>query len=514
MDAINAVIYARFSSHNQQEQSIEGQLRYCNEYAAQHGYTVINEYIDRAITGTSDQRPAFQQMIRDAAGRGFRFILVWKLDRFSRNRYDSAIYKRQLSKHGVRVLSVTEGVGDGDEGMLLEAILEAMAETYSRQLSQNVRRGMMETARKGLSCGGPAFMGYTVDADKRYVVDPSGAAIVQRIFDMYAQGYTKTEIVRALNEAGHRNANGKPFTINNITKTLQNVRYTGVYKYADFELPGGMPQIIAPDLWDACQRRMQAKPPRVRERANYLLLGKVFCGHCGKALVGLSGHGKSGVAHRYYGHGANVRSTCKKHAEKKDWLEWYVTDQSCRYVLDPRNTDFIAQRVCAAWKAENDGGADGIADRIKAIDRELDRIARSFAAAVPAIQAVLNTQASELQTERNQLQAEYARLQARRPLDVQEVKQYLRQLCVGDPRDEAVQQHVIDTFINCVYVWDDKILVYFNVRDGGQIEYARAKEHAAGVRLDSTTAHQIDVKANTLYVFVGGYIGIVCLRTS
>ena len=513
MDAINAVIYARFSSHNQQEQSIDGQLRYCRDYAAQHGYTVINEYIDRAITGTSDQRPAFQQMIRDAAGRGFRFILVWKLDRFSRNRYDSAIYKRQLSKYGVRVLSVTEGVGEGDEGMLLEAILEAMAETYSRQLSQNVKRGMLENARKGLSCGGRPFLGYKVDENKRFVVDPAEAAIVQRIFGMYASGSSKTEIVRVLNNAGYRNSDGRPFTFNGITKTLSNVRYTGVYKYADVEIHGGMPQIITPDLWEACQRRMRSQPPKVREKAEYLLLGKVFCGHCGRALIGLSGKGKSGNVWRYYGHRSGTLPKCSKKPEKKAWLEWYVTDQACRYVLDPRNTDFIAQRVCAAWKAENDGGADGIADRIKAIDRELDKIARSFAAAVPAIQAALNAQATDLQTERDQLQAEYARLQARRPLDAQEVKQYLQQLCVGDPHDEDVQRQVIDTFVNCVYVWDDKIVIYFNVRDGGQVEYAKAKEHAAGVRADSTSPHQIADKANTmLYVFVGGYIGIVCLR--
>lgn len=508
---VNVVIYARFSSHNQQEQSIDGQLRACREYAAQHDYRIITEYIDRAITGTSDQRPDFQRMIRDAAGRGFRFILVWKLDRFSRNRYDSAIYKRQLEKYGVRVLSVTEGVGEGDEGMLLEAILEAMAETYSRQLAQNVRRGMHENAIKCLSCGGPPILGYKVNADKCFEVDPQGAAIVQRIFTLYASGAGKQEIADTLNGDGFRNVQGKPFTINNVTKTLSNKRYTGLYKFGDVEIENGMPQIIAPDLWDACQARMQTRPPRIRERANYLLLGKVFCGHCGRALVGLSGHGKSGAAHRYYGHGASARAICKKRAEKKAWLEWYVTDQACKYVLDPANIDFIAQRVCAAWAAENNGDADAIEDRIKAIDREMDKIAKAYASAVPAIQTALNTQATDLQTEREQLQAKFGQLKARRPLHVDEVKRYLTQLCLGDPHDEDTQKQVIDTFINCVYVWDDKIVVYFNVRDGGQVTLQQAEAHLDGFAPSEQCSTKLKTR-RTYYIFVGGYIGIVCLR--
>lgn len=509
---VNAVIYARFSSHNQQEQSIEGQLRYCHEYASRCGYTIVTEYIDRAISGTTDNRPEFQRMIKDAAGRGFQFVLVWKLDRFSRNRYDSAIYKRQLQKHGVRVLSVTENVGAGDESLLLEAILEAMAETYSRQLSQNVKRGMLESARKGLSTGGRLFLGYKVNENKQFVIDPAGAAIVQRIFTMYAHGSSKQEIVDALNASGCRNASGKPFTFNGVSKTLENVRYTGVYKYAEIEIPDGMPRIIEQDLWDAVQARLHSSPPRIREKANYLLLGKVFCGHCGRALIGTSGHGKSGNVWRYYAHRSGTTPPCNKKPERKAWLEQYVTEQACRYVLNPDNTDFIAQRVCIAWKTENGGNADAIKDRLKAIEKELTQITNAFAAAAPVIRDRLNAQAETLAEERDQLQTELARVQARRPLDVEDVKRYLSQLCVGDPADEETQRQVIDTFVNCVYVWDDKIVIYFNVKDGGQVTYLQAKTDAAGVLPDLTTAHHSEISTNMLYVFLGGCVGLVCLR--
>lgn len=190
----DVVIYARYSSEHQNEQSIEGQLRYCYEYAAHHGFRVVGEYIDRALSGTrADSRPDFQRMIADSRKRVFQYVLVWKLDRFARNRYDSAIYKNELKKNGVRVLSVTEGIGEGSESIILEAVLEAMAEEYSRQLSQNVRRGMNETAMKCNSVGGTIPLGYRVEG-KKLVVEEKEAEIVRYIFQQYAAGVGKNPL--------------------------------------------------------------------------------------------------------------------------------------------------------------------------------------------------------------------------------------------------------------------------------------------------------------------------------
>ena len=114
-----AVIYARYSCSSQTEQSIEGQLHDAYDFASREGYTVIREYIDRAMTGTNDNRPSFQKMIKDAERQDFRYILVWKLDRFARNRYDSAVHKHQLSKFGVKVVSVKENITDTPDGVIL-----------------------------------------------------------------------------------------------------------------------------------------------------------------------------------------------------------------------------------------------------------------------------------------------------------------------------------------------------------------------------------------------------------
>ena len=180
-------------------------------------------------------------------------------------------------------------------------------------------------------------------------------------------------------------------------------------------------------------------------------------------------------------------------------------------MLNPDNTDFIARRVCKAWAAENNIDFDAIEARIKAIDREMDKIAKAYASAVPAIQNALNAQATDLQTERQQLAEHLAKLHARRPLEVAEIKRYLAQLCVGDPHDAETQKQVIDTFINCVYVWDDKIVIYFNVKDGGQVTLQQAETHLEEFAYTEQSPTNLQT-GRTYLVFVGGYIGIVCLR--
>ena len=119
---MKAVIYARYSSDNQREESIDGQLRECKKFAEYNGITIVGEYIDR---------PEFQRMIKDSYKAVFDTVIVWKLDRFARNRYDSARYKALLKKNGVRVISATEKISEDASGILLESLLEGYAEYYS-----------------------------------------------------------------------------------------------------------------------------------------------------------------------------------------------------------------------------------------------------------------------------------------------------------------------------------------------------------------------------------------------
>ena len=179
---MNAVIYARYSSDNQREESIEGQLRECQALAEANDMVIVDTYIDRALSAKTDNRPDFQRMIKESANGLFELVIVWKLDRFARNRYDSAHYKSVLQKNGVKVISATEKISQNSEGILLESLLEGMAEYYSAELSEKVTRGLTENALKCKYNGGTLPIGYSTDKNQCFVIDPLTAPAVLESF--------------------------------------------------------------------------------------------------------------------------------------------------------------------------------------------------------------------------------------------------------------------------------------------------------------------------------------------
>lgn len=224
---VNAVVYARYSSHGQQEQSIDGQLRDCYAYAEREGLLVVGEYIDRAISAKTDDRPDFQKIISDSSKKQFQYVIVWKLDRFARNRFDSEIHKATLKKYGVKVLSAKENIADNPEGQLLEGILESMAEHYSNSLSTNVKRGQRESVLKGSHVGGIPSFGFksVKDGDRmRLVADENNAPIIQCVFEQYAKGTPKKKIMEELTARGILNYNGRPLTLSCLQHALHNTK--------------------------------------------------------------------------------------------------------------------------------------------------------------------------------------------------------------------------------------------------------------------------------------------------
>ena len=217
---MKAVIYARYSSDNQREESIEGQLRECTAYCKKNDITILRTYIDRAMSAKTDHRPDFQRMIRDSAKGLFDVIIVWKLDRFARNRYDSAHYKAQLRKYGVKVLSATENISDGPEGIILESMLEGMAEYYSAELSEKVIRGHTENALKCKYNGGTPTFGYVIDKDKYYQIDPHTAPVVLESYIRYDQGATMKEVMEYMAENGFTTIRGRKIDLNFIALSL------------------------------------------------------------------------------------------------------------------------------------------------------------------------------------------------------------------------------------------------------------------------------------------------------
>mgnify|MGYP002514712293 CR=1 FL=1 len=355
---MKAVIYARYSSDSQREESIEGQIRECTEYAEHHGITVLAHYIDRALSARTADRPEFQRMITDSETQIFDAVLVWKLDRFSRNRYDSAHYKHILKKNRVRVISVKENISEGPEGIILESMLEGYNEYYSAELSQKIQRGQHENAVKAKSNGGNIPYGLMVGEEHSLVANPLTAPIVHEIYERYDDGQTMSEIKDWLNVQGIKTKKGKNFTIGGVSTILHNRKYIGEYKYGDIIIPGGIPAIIEAELFERVQSRLEGNkkaPARAKADEEYLLTTKLFCGHCGAYMCGESGKSRNGTVHHYYKCVSvkKKRTNCKKKAVRKQWLEDLVVTEVMKVVMDDKAIEAIVSMVMDLQDREN-----------------------------------------------------------------------------------------------------------------------------------------------------------------
>ena len=274
---MTAVIYARYSSDNQREESIEGQIRECTDYAEKNGITVIKHYIDRAFSAKTDNRPEFQQMIKDSGKKLFDVVLVWKCDRFARNRFDSANYKMILKKNGVHLISVMEPIAEGSQGILVETLLEGMAEYYSAELSEKVIRGQTENALKGKCTGGTGTIGYKIDDDKFYHLDPLTAPLALEAFQRYDNGDKMVEIINFLNDKGVRNMLGGKMTHSSVNTMLKNRRYIGELSFRDIVVPDAIPAIVPKDLLDRVQKRLNKNMRVARQTRNICIRAGEKC---------------------------------------------------------------------------------------------------------------------------------------------------------------------------------------------------------------------------------------------
>lgn len=355
-----AALYARFSSDNQRAESIDAQLRAMRGYCAQHHFTIVNTYVDEARSATTDRRPAFQQMIIDSAAHTFDIVLVHKLDRFARNRYDSAIYKRELKKNGVAVYSVLENLDNSPESVIMESVLEGMAEYYSQNLGREVMKGMTETALQCKHTGGKPPLGYDVDpVTKKLVINEGEAEIVRAIFEMYAEDSGYSDILRMLHERGARTKAGNAFAKNSLHEILCNQKYAGVYVFnrsspkapdgtrnshrsKDAEeivtIPGGCPQIVSTDIYNKVAERMSGHKRdggRRNAKQRYLLSGKLFCRDCGRAMVGNAHRCGRNKALLVTYRCPSQRHVCRNKEINRDYLERYVIVLLEREIFDP-----------------------------------------------------------------------------------------------------------------------------------------------------------------------------------
>lgn len=465
MPKIKCVIYARYSCSNQTEQSIEGQLHDCQKYAENNNIQVIGRYIDRAYSATSDRRPEFQRMIKDSSKRLFDMVLVWKLDRFSRNRYDSAIYKSKLKKNGVRVVSVTENISDNPEGILMESILEGYAEYYSAELGQKVKRGMRETAAKGRITGHVPF-GYKVSENNTYEVDPVNAYAVKKIFEMYVTGMTHKEISAWLIDNGYKTSYGNEFTPPAIRTVLTRKRYTGTYTYADAVFHDESQRIIDDETYAAAQRLLESnckEGARHKARTQYLLYGKLICGKCRKMMHGECGRGGNGTKYYYYKCTARKKQgTCDKKPIPKDYIEDYVIDNILNKVLNTALTDKIIDTIMKIQDSAKEH------PEIALLKSSLTEVEKRISNLLNAMeQGVITTSTKdrleELEGMQTTIRAELAEAELNnRKISRSELQIFFKNLRSIDIKDYSSKRTLIDTFVNKILLWDDKIIIIYN----------------------------------------------------
>ena len=348
-----AVIYARYSCDAQTEQSIEGQLRVCEDYAKKNEILILDTYIDRAMTGTNDHRPDFQRMIKDSAKRKWDYVLVYKLDRFSRDRYESSRYKYLLSQHNVKVVSAMENIPDSPEGVILESLLEGMNQYYSLELAQKVRRGMHETRRKGNYQGGGLPYGY-VACNKKVVIDEEKAEVVRFIFEQYSKGVIVKDIIATLTSKGIL-YKGKPFAMNTIYGIIKNEKYSGRYMLGDELVDKIYPPIISQEIFAKVRAKVNANKYGKRStKVVYLLRQKVKCGHCGESIIAECGTSQHGERRYYYKcHGRkNLHNGCTQRAYRKETLEKFVIDSIIEELTKPKQIDNIVNGLLALQDAQ------------------------------------------------------------------------------------------------------------------------------------------------------------------
>ena len=506
---MTAVIYARYSSDNQREESIEGQIRECTAYAEKNDITVVKHYIDRAISAKTDNRPQFQQMIRDSERKLFDMVLVWKLDRFARNRYDSARYKTQLKKNGVKLMSATEIISDGPEGIILESVLEGYAEYYSADLSEKVIRGMTENALKGKFTGGAVPVGYWIDEKQHFQADPLVAPLIHEAFKMYNDGSTMTEVRDWLNKHQVKNPRGGPMSYNTVQHMLKNRRYIGELKYRDILIPDAIPPIVSPELFEDVQIKMaknKKAPARRKAEDDYLLTTKLFCGYCGSLMFGESGTSRSGDVHRYYKCATvKKRKSCQKKTVRKQWLEDLVIAKTKALIMDDTVIDSLVSSVMELQNKEN--------IRLPLYEKQLRETETGIQNMLNAIQAGILTSSTKerletLETQKKELEAKIAEERLAKPkLSEDFVRFWLTRFRKLDLSQREQRQALIDTFINAIYLYDDKMLITFNYKEGTEtVSFAQATEVVAGEigsDLDCLTApNRIRKFPDPVFVFV------------
>ena len=468
-----AAIYARYSSHNQKDASIEQQVEACMKHAAAVKLDVVATYADRAVSGKTDNRPQFQQMMKDAEQGKFHFVLAWKSNRMGRNMLQAMVNEERLHDCGVKILYTEEDFDDSAAGRFALRNMMNVNQFYSEQMAEDIRRGMMDNAQNCKANGSPPY-GYRIAKDKSLEIDEAAAKVVQEIYQKAADGYRLVDILRSLNERGIKTRSGGVWNRSSFNKILHNERYKGIYIFKDIRIPGGIPRIISDELFFKAQEALRMKSnPRCsgRRRGNsvYLLTGKLFCGRCLSPMVGDSGTSKTGAPHYYY----KCQKRKRQHAcDKANVQRDYIEDMIARAIYEDCLSDEMIEKIADLtiehnMKRMHESNIGMLEDQLVDVNRRIGNLMRAMEAGAMA-EITLN-RFHELQDEQMRLNI---KLQEAKVNIVSCSKEQLiagmRIFRRGNVEDKSFQADLFDTFLKAAFLYDDKLRIVFHLAGGGK----------------------------------------------
>lgn len=497
---MDLLAYCRYSSENQRDgYSIEAQVRAIKEWAAREGHTIRKFYIDEAKSGTTDDREEFQKMIAESAGSGCKGIVVHKLDRFARDRYASAVYRHKLKENGLRVISVLEPLDDSPESIMMEAVLEGMAEYYSRNLSREVRKGQKEAALKAQHVTGPVPYGYRVDEHHRYVVVPEEAAVIREIFRRLDGGESIADVTRWAVTHGIKTHKGTLFNELAITRLTQQPILVGRFSYGVNSKDGQPPIIIEnavepilePSIfWRQYEKTTaRKKGPRSRlKEEEYLLTGYLYCEYCGSHLYGFKSKStfplKSGKVQTYekYSYRCATKGSrgsasrrldpeyvpahCDLKNIEKFALEEFVFGAINYCLFSGDTSDWIVAEMLVRSKKKKPADQkkiDGYKSELEKIKKQRDRLLDLYLSDGLSKEAY-SAKADELNARAEFLDREINRLSPDVPvgLTAEDVRKRLTSFIESANADSPeYKKRLLATYVERITVSNERICIYF-----------------------------------------------------
>lgn len=495
VNILKAAIYARYSSDMQRSESIDAQIRFIQNFAKQHNIVIIEQYIDEAQSAKRDNREAFQKMICDSQHSEWHIIIVHKLDRFARNRFDSANYRVILRKNKKYLVSALEQFDDSPESIMLETMIEAMSEYYSKNLAREVMKGLTENVIKGKHCGGVPPLGYELDSSKFYTINDLEAQSVKIIFNRFLEGKSYGEIINELNSLGYRTKRNRLFGKNSIYEILRNEKYTGTYVFNKMqsrdEITGSrsrhryktddeiirienvIPAIISKDDFFRVQAILNSRKNAYSNNAKeiYLLSGKIICGICGSHFTGRRSFNPKGKKYVTYTciNKSNANYKCDNSCVNRDWLENIVVE-AVREFIRKFNIKYIEQ----IRKSYIDDIQFQINKEQKSIEKELNNIDSE----INKLLDILTLVNSEMVVERIQ-RLETKKVNLKRDLNqirnVSDLKITFEKInCLISKAEQMLEEkevqfkELIDLVVKKIEIDKENIRIYFNCLDESQ----------------------------------------------